>query len=271
MNDDRRTAEAFARSWNGLPPGSVYTREQFEEWLAPITRRDVEGKLVLELGCGNASLLTHIAQWRPRQMTGVELGSSIVAADRNMQETGTKNYSLIRADLTDFRSAGFDLVYCIGVLHHLENPGKGVESMIANVNSEGRFHCAVYAREGNGIIIALVDPLRRITSRLPWWVTKYLVATPLVFPFFLYAKLLRRLRNIGWIRKAPLFEYSVWIAKRSYSFFRHVAFDQLVAPRTAYIDKGTVQSWLNHPRILPGSSYIVSRNGNSWKFGGRVR
>jgi SAM-dependent methyltransferase len=271
MNGDAKTAEAFDASWTNLPGGSVYTREQFEEWLAPITRTDVAGKSVLELGCGNASLLLHMVQWEPSQITGVDLGSSTAAADANMRRTGYKNYSIVQTDLTTFSSDGFDLVYCIGVLHHLENPARGFASVLANVKRGGRFHCWVYAREGNRVIISLVDPLRKITSRLPWWVTKYLIATPLVFPYFIYAKFLRLFRRSAWIAKAPLFEYSMWIAERPYSFFRHVAFDQLLAPRTDYIDKMTVDSWLSDPRVAAGSSYVIFRNGNSWKFGGRLR
>ena len=30
---DQRTADAFSKSWNNLPEGSVHTLEQFEEWL----------------------------------------------------------------------------------------------------------------------------------------------------------------------------------------------------------------------------------------------
>jgi SAM-dependent methyltransferase len=201
----------------------------------------------------------------------VDLGASVVAAEKNMREAGHQNYAITQADLTTFSSDGFDFVYSIGVLHHLKEPARGFESVIANLKPGGRFHCWVYAREGNGIIIWLVDPLRKMTSRLPWWVTKYLVATPLVFPYYLYAKALRLLRNFSWLRKAPLYDYSLWIAQRDYAFFRHVAFDQLVTPQTVYIERPTIESWLKHPRILPGSTYIIFRNGNSWKFGGTVR
>ena len=239
--------------------------------MSPITRRDVAGKTVLELGCGNASLLIHMAEWQPSQTTGVDLGVSVEAARSNMAQTGYGNYSIVQGDLTTFQRKGFDLVYCIGVLHHLENPAKGFESVLANTKSGGRFHCWVYAREGNKVVICLVDPIRRITARLAWWITKYLIAAPLVLPYFVYAKLLRRFRNVPSMRKVPLFEYSIWIAQRPYSFFRHVAFDQLVSPRTRYLERHTIESWLGDSRVRPESCYIVFRNGNSWKFGGVVR
>ena len=248
MTHDTKTAEAFADSWNNLPAGSVYTQEQFQEWFAPITREDVQGKSVLELGCGNGSLLVHMAGWKPSRLVGVDLGSSVVSARKNMEESGFNDYDLIQADLTTFASEGFDMTYSIGVLHHLKEPGKGFQAVLANTKPGGRFHCWVYAREGNGIIIKLVDPLRKIVSRLPWWFTKYFVATPLVIPYYFYAKLVRLFRNFSFAKGAPLSEYSVWIAQRGFLFFRHVAFDQLVTPQTVYIDNRPC----NHGSLIPG-------------------
>lgn len=271
MNDDRKTASAFATSWNTLPPGSVYTREQFEEWLLPVTEDDVRGRDVLELGCGNASLLVHMTGWSPRRLEGVELGDAVTSARRNMAATGAGDWTVRRADLTTFESSGFDLVYCIGVLHHLSLPRQGFDAVIRNTKPGGRFHCWVYAREGNGVIVYLVEPLRRVCSRLPWWLTKYLVATPLAVPFFLYAKVLARLPRWKLLRRLPLYDYSLWIARRELGFFRHVAFDQLVTPRTVYLRRETLEGWLaGCAGLEQGSSYVIQRNGNSWKFGGRL-
>ena len=272
-NGDQRTADAFATSWNNLPPGSVYTRDQYEDWMAPLTQKDVENQDVLELGCGNGSLLVHTADWNPRRLIGVDLGSSVATARANLDRNGTTNAQVIEADLTEFRSEGFDLVYCIGVLHHLQRPQEGLRAVLRNVRRGGRFHCWVYAREGNGIVVALVDPIRKLTARLPWWLTKYAIATPLAVPFYIYAKALRAIvsRSPTALRAAPLRAYCLWIASREFGFFRHVAFDQLVTPQTAYIRRGDVDDWLAEAaaEIELDSSYVIFRNRNSWKFGGR--
>jgi len=136
----------------------------------------------------------------------------------------------------------------------------------------------VYAEEGNGVVINIVDPIRRAVCHLPWWVTKYAVALPLALPYFAYAKTLRGAaramrdpRSRERIASLPLGKYSQWIAERDFRFFHHVAFDQLVTPQTRYISRATVESWLRRPEIDPASVYVVQRNGNSWKFGGRRR
>ncbi len=268
---DQATADAFAQSWNHLPPGSVYSRAQFEEWLAPLARIDAADRRTLELGCGGGSLLVHLADWQPAMMVGVDLGDSVQMAERNLAAVPEGRWRILRHDLVSFRDeTPFDLVYCIGVLHHLHEPRAGFTSVLANTAPGGRFHCWVYAHEGNAVVRALVEPLRRVAHRLPWWLTKYAIATPLVVPFFLYAK---SLRALGWsaLRVLPLYDYSMWIAARDFSFFRHVAFDQLVTPHTVYLRRGEIEAWLRDPAIEPESTYLVFRNGNSWKFGGRRR
>ena len=266
---DQKTADAFASSWNNLPPGSVYTRAQVADWFEPITPDDIRGKRVLELGCGNGSLMVHVASWNPAQLTGIDLGDSVTSARENLTASGARNWNVEQADLTRYESGGFDVAYSIGVLHHLKDPRLGFESVVRNTRPGGRFHCWVYAREGNGIVVYVVDPLRRVASRLPWWLTKYGLATPLVIPYYLYAKALAALPRWGWLKALPLYEYSLWIAQREYAFFRHVAFDQLVTPQTAYIDRATVQAWLAAAPVEAGSTYVIMRNGNSWKFGAR--
>jgi len=269
---DERTAAAFATSWNNLPGGSVYTPEQVADWFTPLRPADIRGRRVLEMGCGNGSLMVHVVRWAPARLDGIDLGDSIESARANLSAAGAANWSVQRADLTQFASAGYDVVYSIGVLHHLGDPHAGFASVVRNTRPGGRFHCWVYGREGNGLVIAVVEPLRRIASRLPWWITKYAIAGPAVLPYYVYAKALRAAPRWGWLRALPLYDYSLWIAQRELAFFRHVAFDQLVTPRTVYLDRATIERWLaGESAIEPASTYVNMRNGNSWKFGGIKR
>lgn len=269
---DAETAAAFASSWNNLPGGSVYTAAQFEEWVAPLGAEDFVGKSVVELGCGNASLLVHAARWAPAKLVGVDLGDSVRSARENMAKGAPEGVSweVVQGDILAFNPGeGFDVAYSIGVLHHLKDPEAGFRALLAATKPGGRFHGWVYAREGNFVVRLIVDPIRHVASRCPWWLTKYCLATPLVVPFFLYAKLAAALPRWRWLEALPLYRYALWIAQRDFAFFRHVAFDQLVTPQTAYIPASTVRAWLADSRVDPDTIYTFFRNGNSWKFGGR--
>src|SRR5690606_41974532 len=110
------------------------------------------------------------------------------------------------------------------------------------------------------------------------WTPKAPVAPAAVVPYFRYAKFVSLVTSGGPTRlrrplaTLPLFEYSLRLARRDFALFRHVAFDQLVTPQTCYIPEREIREWLRtHPAVDPGSTYVIFRNGNSWKFGGRAR
>ena len=169
QSPDIDTAEAFAKSWNNLPSGPTYSYEQVVDWFHPISKVDIEGKTVLELGCGNGSLMFHLLKWRPKTLHGVDLGDSVFAARETLSRSAFLNWTIEKTDLVGYHSGDYDCVYSIGVLHHLECPENGFKAVIRNVKAGGQFHCWVYAREGNGIVVYLVDPLRRLGSKFPWW------------------------------------------------------------------------------------------------------
>lgn len=268
---DVETARAFSESWNRV--GTVYSHDQFLEWFEPLTPDDLRGADVIELGFGNGSLLQHVAQCAPARLVGIELGDTIGQTSRNLASAPVRA-ELHRGDLTAANLGTFDVAYCIGVLHHLDNPAAGFDAVLRHTRLGGRFHCWVYAHEGNALVRLIVEPVRRVASRLPWWLTKYGIALTMVAPYFLYAKALRSLRLDGKsspLRWLPLFAYTRWIARERFGFFHHVAFDQLVTPRTRYISRRTVDEWLTREDIQQNSTYVIFRNGNSWKFGGIKR
>jgi SAM-dependent methyltransferase len=62
----------------------------------------------------------------------------------------------------------FDIVFAIGVIHHLEEPERAPQRMACAVRPGGRVLIWVYDREGNRWLFALLNPLRRaFFSRMP--------------------------------------------------------------------------------------------------------
>ena len=92
-----------------------------------------------DIPVGNGSLLVHTGAWGPAYLEGVDLGESILSARKNMELARARNWNIVKADLTRYGSPGFDVVYCIGVLHHLKDPKKGFDAVVRNTKSGGRF------------------------------------------------------------------------------------------------------------------------------------
>jgi len=273
MSKDFETAKKFSNSWNNVYNPSVYTYEQVTEWIAPWNVNEMKGQSVLELGCGSGAILDHLQKICNISLTGIDLGSCVDTARKLLNE----NVNIIQADLTDHKYilsllGRFDRCYTIGVLHHLREPQKGFESLIELTKPGGYFHAWVYAHEGNCIVRIFVEPLRIFANQIPWWFNKFIIALPLSVPFYFYAKLCSLLKKFGFSNlRIPLFDYMLWISIRDFRFHHHVVFDQLVTPTTHYIKRERIEKWLKHPLIEPDSIYIKFRNGNGWKFGGRIK
>jgi SAM-dependent methyltransferase len=270
--EDLQTAAAFATSWQNCYTDSPYTRDQYLEWMLPLTPEDLSGRRICELGCGHGGLLRYTAQYAGSgSVTGVDLGDSVETAEANFRAAGLHNGTFVKQDIHAFAAANegaFDIVYCIGVLHHMKSPQEGFRSVVRATKPGGRFHCWVYGHEGTSIVRWFVEPIRRVAWRLPWWINKYAVALPLTVPFFAVSKAAWALREWQPSDALPMVNYFRHVGNREFSFLHHVAFDQLVTPQTTFIPREEIERWLREDAGHIKDTYILDRNGNSWKFGG---
>jgi SAM-dependent methyltransferase len=271
---DHGTAQGFADYFRTMGAESVYTDEQFRDFFAPLDPDSFRGKEVIELGYGHGSFLQHFVRREPAHLRGVDLGDGLEQTLARLGDVPPGRLDLRRGDLTQAALGEHDLAYCIGVLHHLDDPEQGFEAVLRHTRPGGCFHCWVYAREGNALVAGVIDPVRRLTARLPWWVTRWGAGLAIGGAAFAYAKLLRALGRVGaggLVKRLPQGEYLSTLADRDFAFFQHLATDFLVARHTVYIDRARAQRWLAHAQVEPGSTYLIHRNGNSWKLGGRRR
>src|SRR5213593_269251 len=136
-------------------------------WTATVRPEAFQGRRVLDGGCGKGRHLRLAAEFGARDVIGIDLGDAVEAAARNTQ--GLDAVHVVQGDLTrpPVRPGTMDLVYSVGVLHHLPRPADGFRALARLLVPGGMFVAWCYAREGNGWVLALVDPARRLTSRLP--------------------------------------------------------------------------------------------------------
>ena len=69
-----------------------------------------------------------------------------------------------------------DYVMSIGVIHHIPEPAGTMRAAYRALQPGGRCFVWLYAREGNELYLRLVEPVRRVTTRLP-----HILLAPLVW------------------------------------------------------------------------------------------
>lgn len=265
---EERTAEAFGYEWTQYSELAPRYRQQFIDWLRPVTPDFFRGRVVLEGGCGKGRHTALAAGFGAKAIVAMDLGEAVESAFGNTR--GLDNVHVVQADLNrpPVRPM-FDYAFSIGVLHHLPDPERGFRALVSKVKPGGTMSAWVYGREGNGWIVHIVSPLReRLTTRMPHRLLDW-VSAGLTAPLFAATRLLYRpARGTAVARVLPYAPYLDYIADFPYREQRSIVFDHLVAPVAFYLRRDDFQAWFQRAGLE--NVIIEHHNANSWRGCGRV-
>jgi SAM-dependent methyltransferase len=100
----------------------------------------LSGKRILDAGCGTGQRLLAVARRYPKaQFVGLDMtAASIAVAEALSQRHGIRNVEFCTSDLLDFSpECTFDVILSIGVVHHLENPSRGIQFLTSLLSESG--------------------------------------------------------------------------------------------------------------------------------------
>jgi SAM-dependent methyltransferase len=272
VEQQQRTAHAFGYEWQHFAEMHPEYEEQFLDWIHPLDRDSFPGKRVLDAGCGTGRHAYFAARYGADEVVGLDLSEAVETARRVLAQFD--NVQVVQGDLLrpPFRTAdeggGFDLVYSIGVLHHLPDPHAGFRSLLRFVRPGGTIAVWVYGYENNGFVRNAVEPLRRVSTKVPPPLLRGL-AWPLGAAFHGLARgVYRPLAGTGVGSALPLNQYMASVADFSFRQNYSIVFDQLVAPTAAYIKGPELRDWFEAGGL---EDIVIShRHGNSWRGQGRM-
>jgi SAM-dependent methyltransferase len=273
VEQQTQTAAAFGWQWQHFSEQHPEFEAQFLDWLHPIGRPEFfEGKRVLDAGCGTGRHAYFAASYGASEVVALDLSAAVETARRTL--AGFDNVDIVQGDLLrpPFRTAeeggGFDLVYSIGVLHHLPDPAAGFRSLVRYLRPGGTIGVWVYGHENNGFVRNVVEPLRRVSTKLPPPLLRGL-AWPLAIGFHGVAKgIYRGLDGTVVSRALPLNEYMTSVAGFSFRQNYGIVFDQLAAPTAAYIKGPELRRWFEENGLEDVN--LSHRHNNSWRGRGRA-
>lgn len=245
-----------------------YTEAQFLDWIDPLSPDDFKNRLVLDLGSGLGGFTAFSAGFGATLSVGLEISGAVDAAVPLLLEY--KNLSFVQGDIfhPPFKPGCFDLVYSIGVLHHLPEPQAGFhEAAKLPGPGGGQLFIWVYGRENNSFVVWVIDPLRKFFSRLPVSIVRHLVAFPLSVMLYmllvsLYQPGLQKL--LGWL---PYCDYFQWLRRYGFHYTWGMVTDQLIPPETHYHSREELTGWFEAAGLVIES--MTQRNKMSWRVLGR--
>ena len=104
---------------------------------------------ILIAGCGTGIQIIEASRYSNCEITAIDLSnSSISYAKRKVDEYGLKNINFIEMDLLELTSLNkrFDLIECSGVLHHMNDPTKGLSNLFEVLEPEGFLKLGLYSK-----------------------------------------------------------------------------------------------------------------------------
>jgi len=258
-----RTADAFGWQWQHFTEMHDAYEEQFLDWIRPLDRAFFAGKRVLDAGCGIGRHAYFAARFGASEVVALDLSEAVETARDNL--AALDGVHVVQGDILrpPFRrdEPAFDLVYSIGVLHHLPDPRAGFLSLARLVRPGGTIFVWVYGHEGNALVRHVVEPLRRLTTRLSPSSLR-VVAWPLSVALYVASRVIR-----GPLRRLPSGEYVASLRRFTFRQVYSIGFDQLVAPSSRYIRRDELAEWFDAAGLEDVE--ITQRNGNSWRGRGR--
>jgi SAM-dependent methyltransferase len=223
--------QRFGYEWNHYSEMRPEYEEQFRRWTVHLSPKDWEGRTFLDVGCG----MGRNSYW---PMTYGAAGGVAVDVDEKSLQAARRTLSSYPSVAVEERSAydlgykdRFDIVFSIGVIHHLEFPQKALAAMAGAAKPGGRVMIWVYGLENNQWLVNVLNPLRRaFFSRLPIGTVHHLSLYP--------AALLWLGLRVGFGR----IEYFRLLRRLEFRHLRSITFDQMLPKIANYWPRETVAS-----------------------------
>ncbi|MCK5247821.1 methyltransferase domain-containing protein [Candidatus Bipolaricaulota bacterium] len=245
------------KGWYGSP-------ELLRDILHPLLDvNSLRGRTVADIGSGTGRIVGMLLNAGVKQVYAVEPSkrafSVLLSNIQAMERPG--DVTAVNAPGDQFApKEQVEYAFSIGVIHHIPDPLPLVKNTFSALKPGGRFFVWLYGHEGNESYLRVIEPVRRITSRLPHVLLRCLVELS-YWGLVCY-------RAIDKVVTLPLHTYmenvlwSLSPAKR-----RLMIYDQLNPSFSRYYRKDEAISLLEEAGFRDVQAH--HRHGYSWSVVGR--
>jgi SAM-dependent methyltransferase len=257
MKNESQTIKDFGEQWlhYGDIKGFFGSLELFSDIIFPfLIPADIKDCKVAEIGSGSGRIVNMLLQCGARHVIAIDPSEAFEVLYRNIEQPEKVTCLKITGDQLP-AYGDLDYIFSIGVLHHIPNPAPVIEAAFKALRSGGQFLVWLYGKEGNGLYLALIRPLRVLTKPLPHPMLAFLVEM-IYWPLVLYIKFCR------WL-PLPLRGYMLLILeKMSPEKRRLIIYDQLNPSYAKYYTQFEAKRLLSDGKFV--NIRVHHRHGYSW-------
>ena len=119
---------------------------------------------VLIAGCGTGKHIISAQTYLNANILGIDLSlSSLAYAKRKTIELGLKNIEFLHTDILQLKNLKkkFDIIECVGTLHHMKDPFKGLKALIDILEPHGFLKLGLYSKLARRHIIKIKELIKK--------------------------------------------------------------------------------------------------------------
>jgi SAM-dependent methyltransferase/uncharacterized protein YbaR (Trm112 family) len=220
MSGLENVARTFGYEWRSFHEGefedeTVFGRTPEEDWSyflegLGVNESDLQGKTVLDAGCGSGRLTRQIGDHGAGIVIGVDMNDAVEQVYRSTRDA--ENVHIVQGNIMrlPFKRDAFDLVWSNGVIHHTPNAAACHKALSRVVKPGGTLYVWVYARRFSPFKLAKDVADRIWVSRLPEPALLSLCRM-LAYPSLALLSLYRAVVHLPFVRRSPRVE---WTSRR---------------------------------------------------------
>jgi len=206
LNADNATIEGFGREWSAFDQSKITKDELqsiFDDYFELI---DLAGlptdAVIMDVGCGSGRWAQFAANYCKILHLVDPSNDALVVARRNLSDVTNCEFHHASTENLPVADESCDLVYSLGVLHHIPDTASGIRDCVRKLKPGAPFLVYLYYRFDNRPIWfrglwQLSNLLRMFLSRLPFVIRRSLTDVIALFVYFPLARLSKLVERIG--------------------------------------------------------------------------